>query len=1598
MNKITVLVVSIFSLFIFMTTSVHAYRSNENLPPQEAIEFQNAVKNLEQQRMEAHEKLKAQGGTTEQHKMIDDDTLAKARQLEAKRAKALKDLGKKAGIGDIKQGEYGTDPTKGRGALGDVDTKSYSGKDFDKIRQAAKDAGYTVTTDGDSIHIKELDTTVHRESSKYKSKTGSSAAEIEKAGGYGKETSRKLQTGDKTTEVLDNIGKNGSTLNKPTKQMKSADWQELGKMTGRNMDAAGITDPKFREQLEALKQGYRPESVGIEDMEAFQAKCRQANMDATQKVRTEAKVTENKLEQKLDQAKKDLQKAQQSGNQKKIQETSNEIKRTQQELSEHRQTQKVAEDSLKKNQPKEAKKILEETKPPEEISSNSKKASKPAKPADADDLVKKTGKQPADADDLLPNSKGSGKGSKTTPADADDLIPKTAKSSGPKQKLPPGKTPPKKYLKVTKDAATGAIVALTIFSTAEDLKEKAKQGDIKGFTKIVADNLTGGSVTITEQNVEKYSDYQEFKNKIDYANKTEYEAYILRVGKALRENDVSAEETDKIMNAMRREDFSGYKNKLADLKKDGKTISVAPPKLTGRSWTSVFVDGDEGVLTRAADVFIGIGDGLLAMPGKSKKFLSEANEDLYEIFGGIKINKDGGIDVNAGIFEKGVITELYKQKVESANNLLDIAKNEFRTYSVNKEIEEQKARKDTLKLQKEIREKLTAQGLSLEEANKIAKKAAVDGDWTDFRKARQAIQAKMDEKEMAAKAGVYSGDLEKFFNCLCVYSGGSLGGYHNPEGGCFAVGPLTTWKAPMPTSKKNLLNCRNLIDWENYIKDKKIFEEMKKNDELVYQKMKSIVQEDNARAVSEILNEIQELIKTQRQTWEEDALKAVQLFNNIKSSLLEKDIQAVQAILTPRLRNIAQIKITEGNLEDAINKLKLAIEAGGPRVGNAPADLQQCEKWLEAWKNTRTKEFPVIRNDVRDGKVITAKKQVEAIGYKMSTQGGNQLPPISNNKEWNELRDSVYQKATEMDKNLFETIKGATDLANQQKDPKSAVKLIDAVPKSWEINRKDLIQERGRYVEQIRKAEDLAREGDAYLQRKQLTEALRSFQESLKLQKDTIVQNKANNLQNAADRAGQYSAEGFTAYRKSDLGVAISRFESSVSLWPDPNLSNLIRQLQQQLAEKNKSQKTPAATQANNAKPLEPKKAGACRSDDDCPRGYVCEQGTGRCTSPFDGSYASFGQRSNTKEAQRGQNQADLNANEQNIGQKSGYSAADFESDLTGVQEDLAVLSRNTPVSSSRTKSANPVASDPGPTAATPSANRDPIPSDPSSVPLASNPNSPPVELANTPTATPPVAQPNTPPATQPDPDLTPPVNPAQNLNLPLTFSGEASVTTQQGINETFPITIRFEDRMVGPDNWKKYNMTINYGFRISCAEKYIKVERVSNKAFGSFSDIKNTFSIPDLGIFDGKFTGTQLSGSYRKSYCNDTIEIQLNISQGATSISGSSPTGNTNKPAPTAFDPTLYAGKWNYSGTRPDGKKRSGVMTFVINGALQYTIVDEDGQSNGSGTGRWTLESRGGRINLSLGVNGKTWQGDITGTFNNFTLNSNHGVYTFRR
>jgi len=282
-------------------------------PDPDFVDLDKHNSEIEKWRSGQQAELRRQGrATAEEFRRIDQQAIERARAAEAHRTRALDALAKRTNT-TLGQGPGGTQPAQGRGTLGDIDTASLSGRDYHKVLQEARKAGYTITPQqGDAFTIKELDVTVHREPvTRSSSPVGSSARAAEIARGNNPETAMGLGRNDPAISVADNLKKAAHTVNTPPDKIDGTELQKLGKMTGRNADAiAQVTgqpvDPVTRAQADALKQGYSPEAAGIvrdnatpeqraQDIADFQKRSKQVSVEAVRAADTHANTQMEKL-------------------------------------------------------------------------------------------------------------------------------------------------------------------------------------------------------------------------------------------------------------------------------------------------------------------------------------------------------------------------------------------------------------------------------------------------------------------------------------------------------------------------------------------------------------------------------------------------------------------------------------------------------------------------------------------------------------------------------------------------------------------------------------------------------------------------------------------------------------------------------------------------------------------------------------------------------------------------------------------------------------------------------------------------------------------------------------------------------------------------------------------------------------------------------------------------------------------------------------------------------------------------------------------------------------------------------------------------------
>lgn len=255
--------------------------------------------------------------TPEDRSRIESNYRDEAKRLEADRKAANKAISDKTGV-ELKQGGMGSQPDAegGRGVKSDIDTDTMSRSDASKTISEAKKQDHKVTHRGASSTIEGTDTTIHHEGEK--SKLGSSAREIEDAGGYDKESARGK---DSATKVDDHLKKGGKALTKDPRTMTKQDLADLGKSTSRIIDDAGLDHPELRQKADALKRGVPPEELGLKtpkDIAEFQKQCKQAAVEGVKNTAKQTAVTRTELQKDFNRADENYQKAKSGGDPKEI--------------------------------------------------------------------------------------------------------------------------------------------------------------------------------------------------------------------------------------------------------------------------------------------------------------------------------------------------------------------------------------------------------------------------------------------------------------------------------------------------------------------------------------------------------------------------------------------------------------------------------------------------------------------------------------------------------------------------------------------------------------------------------------------------------------------------------------------------------------------------------------------------------------------------------------------------------------------------------------------------------------------------------------------------------------------------------------------------------------------------------------------------------------------------------------------------------------------------------------------------------------------------------------------------------------------------------
>ncbi|SFV52820.1 hypothetical protein MNB_SV-6-1431 [hydrothermal vent metagenome] len=396
----------------------------------------------------------------------------------------------------------------------------------------------------------------------------------------------------------------------------------------------------------------------------------------------------------------------------------------------------------------------------------------------------------------------------------------------------------------------------------------------------------------------------------------------------------------------------------------------------------------------------------------------------------------------------------------------------------------------------------------------------------------------MQNEKMSAK------EQKSFLNCMCRNTGdGMLGSHIDGKGICLSCGPLSCWPIPISTKKSGVLKCLNQIARERYSGDQAIFKEFHKLDEETYKKMHQLIEESNSKVVEDRVKKIYELIKTMDQDYEKKAFKAANIFNLAKEFMSQKDKKEIKSILIPRLRNIAHLRMSKrGDIKGAIEAIKTA-QTLDEKNDALQRDLAQYKKWLEPWKRVVNEYIPDIKKDIDRGELKKASQKFRDIATKTS----NGTYPPTSDPRWLNLSKFIDKKKIEISKKTQDTIKNIDDLV-QKSDPKSALKLIDDFPKSWE-NYSDMVEsKRESVVDRISNATSQEKAGDTSQENGDIYQALSHYKKSQELQKNRSVKKKYDELKDRIAKAQKQLQKGRRLWRDGELQQAIGEVTQAQKL------------------------------------------------------------------------------------------------------------------------------------------------------------------------------------------------------------------------------------------------------------------------------------------------------------------------------------------------------------------------------------------------------------------------------------------------------------------
>jgi tetratricopeptide (TPR) repeat protein len=358
--------------------------------------------------------------------------------------------------------------------------------------------------------------------------------------------------------------------------------------------------------------------------------------------------------------------------------------------------------------------------------------------------------------------------------------------------------------------------------------------------------------------------------------------------------------------------------------------------------------------------------------------------------------------------------------------------------------------------------------------------------------------------------------------------------------------------------------------------------------------------EENAKSVQPEFDAIMKDVALGVMKEEEGARKIADRFASIRDLLLPQDVDSIRALVGPHLQNHAVRNLETGDVDRAVDNLNRALNKIGARSAQQEADLKQFkaryEQWAKKWRETKEQKFPEIDLLMRKNRVQRAKSEIDTLEYRMLKDPTRPLPPAIKDPAFLGLKErlaSLQKRYEESMQEMWDKVKAL----GAEHEHRPAIPILQKALEEWEhppYAKDALLRHLEYHQAEVKRAEDKRALGRHYEKNGELAHAIRQYEESLQIQKDSALEQDLARLKATVQKRAQAKALWSKAQQLQQgqsYEEALKKYKEGLALWDDSGIKNRVAGLEKFLADREK-QKT-AKSSASKAKvPSLPQSSG----------------------------------------------------------------------------------------------------------------------------------------------------------------------------------------------------------------------------------------------------------------------------------------------------------------------------------------------------------------------------------------------------------------------